>query len=117
MWEEIKSRAFNPLMSSFIVSWLLWNHKLVMLLVSNESLHQKWADIDNKLYPQIFNVDLHVALDLSMWAESFNGWHLLNNSWMLLVAPLLSVAFYHYIYPKFDLTILRKHLDNAKKKN
>lgn len=53
--EEIKSiavsRFSSPFVGAFIVSWLLWNHRLMFTLFSSVPLSDRFKYIDETLYP------------------------------------------------------------------
>ena len=53
--EEIKSiavsRFSSPFLGAFIVSWLLWNHRLIFTLFSSIPISDRFKYIDETLYP------------------------------------------------------------------
>lgn len=46
---ELYDRSVSPLMGSFIISWLLWNYKFVLLFFSELAIDEKFKSFD-KLY-------------------------------------------------------------------
>ncbi|MGP0172350.1 hypothetical protein ACSVIJ_10730 [Pseudomonas sp. NCHU5208] len=52
----IKDRFTNPLTGTFIVSWLIWNYKLVVILVSDMKPYVKFSYVQNHLYPDSVSV-------------------------------------------------------------
>lgn len=47
---QLYERIANPLTSTFVISWLLWNYKVVMVLFSSDSLIHKFAFIHNSIF-------------------------------------------------------------------
>lgn len=47
-------RASSPLLGSFIVSWLVWNHRMIMVIFSGMSVTEKFSYIDTVLYQRDF---------------------------------------------------------------
>lgn len=45
-----RDRTTNPLTTAFIISWSIWNYKLLMIFLGNESTFEKFTAIDS-LYP------------------------------------------------------------------
>ncbi|MTZ12800.1 hypothetical protein GNE00_03535 [Pseudomonas sp. JL972] len=74
--EHIKERAASPLSGAFIVSWLLINHKLLVVLFSDVKPWVKFGYINNHLYPDLASLAL-------------SG----------IAYPLLMASFYIFIYP------------------
>ncbi|MDF2073170.1 hypothetical protein P2Q70_01095 [Pseudomonas mendocina] len=52
----IKDRFTNPLTGAFIVSWLIWNYKVVVILVSDMKPYVKFSYVQNHLYPDSLSV-------------------------------------------------------------
>lgn len=49
---QLYDRVASPLLSSFLISWVLWNHRLfVVLTTSDLKLQDKFDYVDNTLYP------------------------------------------------------------------
>lgn len=73
---QFYDKTSSPLMGSFVVSWLAWNYKFVLLIFSGETWLSKVSFIDNVLYPS--------------WKEclSYGG-----------VFPLITAALYIFAYP------------------
>ncbi|WP_421151934.1 hypothetical protein [Aeromonas dhakensis] len=73
---HLYDRAVSPLMGSIIVSWVVWNYKLPLLLISKEPILEKYRIISEVLY----------ATNASIY---LNG----------LLYPILTAATYIFIYP------------------
>tara|TARA_A200000113_G_scaffold63689_1_gene54765 strand:+ start:382 stop:1149 length:768 start_codon:yes stop_codon:yes gene_type:complete len=73
---ELYDRSVSPLMGSFIISWLLWNYKFVLLIFSNIAIDEKFSQID-KLYT---NYDT-------------------EGIWFWLLLPLITTLIHIYLYP------------------
>lgn len=39
---QLYERISSPLLSSFVISWILWNYKFALILISDESISQKF---------------------------------------------------------------------------
>ena len=117
MFEELKNRISSPFMSSFLISWILWNHKLVMVLLSGDDVEKKWYYMEHVLYPSSHFVDFPFQAGFFDWLNTVNFWHLFNTFWFLLIAPLMSVWFYHFCYPYMEVWFYKKHLNNIKSRN
>ncbi|MFQ3230867.1 hypothetical protein [Reinekea sp.] len=48
---QLYERAVSPLMGSFVISWLLWNYKIILVLFSDLDLHETIKYIEITLYP------------------------------------------------------------------
>lgn len=117
MLEELKNRISSPFMSSFLISWILWNHKLVMVLLSGYDVEKKWYYMEHVLYPSSHFVDYPFQARFLDWLNTINFWHLFNTLWFLVIAPLISVLFYHFFYPCIERWFYKKHLQNLKNRN
>lgn len=73
---QLYERAVSPLLGSFVLSWLLWNYKLVLVVLSEESVLEKFRIIDEVLYYD--------------WKQTFC---------ITLGFPLITAIFYIFIYP------------------
>lgn len=78
---HLYERVSSPLLFSFIVSWMVWNYKFVLILVSSMSATDKFLAIDL--------LDLHFA----------SGYEWLYWPIFGLIAPLTSALAYIYLYP------------------
>lgn len=77
-FKDLKERAANPLISSFVFSWLIWNWRIPLVL-----FFYKLGDL--KL-------------------DHFNSYidfitYQLNNKWVAFVYPIISALIYTFIYP------------------
>ncbi|MEH8161271.1 helix-turn-helix domain-containing protein [Aeromonas veronii] len=73
---HLYDRAVSPLMGSFIVSWIVWNYKLPLLIMSKEPILEKYRIISEVLYTSESSIYL-------------NG----------LAYPTLTALAYIFIYP------------------
>jgi hypothetical protein len=53
---QMYDRVTSPLLSSFLISWAAWNHRLFFALLSDLKLAEKFKYIDDFLYPTWFEV-------------------------------------------------------------
>lgn len=78
--EEVKavalSRFNSPFIGAFLVSWLLWNHRMLFALFASIPLGQRFHYIDEVLYPT---------------AEAFAAYH--------FIGPAISTLIYIFIMP------------------
>ncbi len=72
---QLYERATSPLLGSFVISWCLWNYKLLLVMFSTGTATNKIAYINGVLYPDY-------------WSIGFIGF----------LAPLLTTAFFLYSY-------------------
>ncbi len=47
----LQERVSNPFWTPFIMSWLIWNHRFVVVLISDRPVQEKFSIIDTSLYP------------------------------------------------------------------
>jgi predicted transcriptional regulator len=73
---QLYERATSPLLGSFVISWCLWNYKLLLVIVSSGNALEKIAYINGVLYPDY---------------QSFGLYGILG--------PLLTTLFFIYLYP------------------
>lgn len=52
----VKDRFTNPLTGAFIISWFVWNYKLVVILISDMKPYVKFSYVQNHLYPDSLSV-------------------------------------------------------------
>jgi hypothetical protein len=48
---QINERLSSPPLGSFVISWLIWNHRMIAVLFSGMTIHERFAFIDKTLYP------------------------------------------------------------------
>lgn len=48
---QLYDRAVSPLFASFAISWVAFNHRLIVVMISGMPVEKKFAYIDNVLYP------------------------------------------------------------------
>jgi hypothetical protein len=80
LWDSFKhqlsERLSNPLLGSFVISWLVWNHRMVFVLFADMSAKERFDFIDGTLYP-------------AWWVSWF----------CLLIGPLACSLLYIRFYP------------------
>ena len=63
---HLYERTTSPLFGTFVVSWVVWNYKFVMIVFSSMNVLAKFDFIENQLYPDwlsiaIFGIGLPLA--------------------------------------------------------
>ena len=79
-------RSVSPLAGAFCVSWLLWNYRVLMILLADIPLEQQFSEIDRYFRPIDFSL-YHFAFQIE--GELING----------VAFPLIISLFYLFIYP------------------
>jgi len=69
-------RITSPLLSTFTIAWLAWNHRLIFVLFSSMKTHEKFIYIDTMLYQN--------------WGEPL---------YSLIIFPSISTFLFQYFYP------------------
>lgn len=90
---HLEERISNPFSSSFIISWLLWNYKFIVILFSKNTVTQTFLLIETE-YPSI-----------NIYFLKF------------IVLPSLSAAFFIFLYPIASRWIYKYHLEQLNKIN
>ncbi|MFV0597022.1 hypothetical protein [Shewanella sp.] len=78
-------RVSSPLSSSFIISWCLWNYKILIVLFSSMKPYEKYNTIDILVSTTAFKTTFFEPL----------GFWLANG----FLFPLISAVIYIYVYP------------------
>ncbi|MNM83534.1 hypothetical protein D3C81_955970 [compost metagenome] len=86
------SRFNSPFLGAFLVSWLVWNHRLILVLVSGMDVDKRFNYIDQTLYP---------TATYSLW--------------MNLGGPLVSTLVYIFLLPWVTEWVHEWNLSRAKK--
>lgn len=73
---QLQERASSPLIGSFVLSWLVWNYRLIMVLLSDQPVAGRFQYIDTALYG--------------------HGW---SAAFQLFLGPLLCALTYIFLYP------------------
>lgn len=114
MWNSVKAylyeRASNPFGVTFVVSWLVWNFRVVMIVLSDDELHSKFHYLDS-----YFSLPHPIMAEYSI----SSGGYFVNS----LIAPLVITLLYVFASPllsypvyKFSLWYQTKML-NLKKQS
>lgn len=91
---QLYERATSPLISVFMISWCIWNYRLIMVVFSDSSVMEKFNLIDNSLFNTLLACSTRGAL-----------------------YPLLTTAFMIFVYPypaKFVYEFWRKRQKELK---
>jgi hypothetical protein len=84
---QLYDRVTSPLLSSFLISWAIWNHRLFLVLgTSDLKLKERFDFVDNILYP-------------TWWEVCGRGiaWPLLSALALLLLYPIPGRWVYEYV--------------------
>jgi hypothetical protein len=84
----LKERLVSPLIPAFILSWLMWNYRVVLTIFSHENLETKFSVIEG-MFP-------------TFWVHCIDG----------VLIPLLFSLAYIYLYPFVSIPIYRIALIN-----
>lgn len=82
--ESLEERVSSPLIGSFVFAWIFWNYRLVMTLISSQSVEDKFKYIDLKISEKILTV-FDVSLIPALYAVLF-----------ILIYPLFSFYIFKY---------------------
>jgi hypothetical protein len=84
---QLYDRVTSPLLSSFLISWAVWNHRLIFVLTTSDlKLNERFSFVDNILYPT--------------WIQVIGrgiAWPLLSALALLLLYPIPGRWIYEYV--------------------
>jgi hypothetical protein len=84
---QLYDRVSSPLLSSFLISWAIWNHRLFAVLITSDmKIKEKFAYADNVLYPTVREVGFRGFL-----------WPLSSALILLFVYPIPGRWVYEYV--------------------
>jgi hypothetical protein len=84
---QLYDRVTSPLLSSFLIAWTAWNHRLLaVFLTSDMKIKEKFAYVDEVLYPGIHEIGLRGFL-----------WPLLSALALLFLYPVPGRWVYQYV--------------------
>jgi hypothetical protein len=63
-------RSSSPLFGAFIISWMAWNYRLLMLVLSDTEIDKKFKDIDKYFDPVVWEIGKY---SFSIPTEILNG--------------------------------------------
>lgn len=99
---QISERLTSPLSGSFVISWVLWNYKFLVILLSKNTVTTTFLLIETIVFPNI-------------WVAITNG----------ILFPLLTALAYIFLYPypsklvyKFtrerqrDISVIRQQIED-----
>lgn len=99
---SLYERISNPLLSSFVISWCIWNYKFVLVALSSSmGTVQKLDYIKTSLYPFGF----------FPWNTPENGWTILS----LFIGPIVTTLAYLYlIFPRLGKKVFEDHKEHIR---
>lgn len=59
---QLYERVSSPLLGAFTISWIAWNYRFLLVLVSSMPIAEKFAYIDNNIFNSYQNIFLHGTL-------------------------------------------------------
>lgn len=59
---QLYERVSSPLLGAFAISWLAWNYRFMLVLVSSMPAAEKFAYIDSNIFDSYQNIFLHGTL-------------------------------------------------------
>jgi hypothetical protein len=96
---HLYDRVVSPLFGAFLISWAIWNYRIIFVLLSSEIIPYKFNYIDEYYSSVIY----------------FFGFSI-SKFWIIgIAAPLLSALLYIYLYPFFALPVYKFSLSRQKK--
>lgn len=96
---HLYDRVVSPLFGAFLISWAIWNYRIIFVLLSSETIPYKFNYID-EYYSSIVH---------------FLGFSLSKFCLVGVVSPLVSALLYIYLYPYFALPVYKFSLNRQKK--
>jgi len=84
---QINERLTSPLVGSFFLSWICWNHRFLFVIFSSLPVRERFEFIDHQLYPA--------------WWETLNAG---------LIKPALTSILFILLYPRVSNFFLRDWL-------
>lgn len=97
---HLYDRVVSPLSGAFILSWVVWNYKLIVIVFSSDTLPEKFKFIE-QLYSG--GIDFFsIAIPLNTFVVG-------------AFLPLLTAIVYIYVYPLISLPVYRYSLNKQKK--
>ncbi|MEW8037799.1 MAG: hypothetical protein AB2712_15515 [Candidatus Thiodiazotropha sp.] len=86
---SLYERAISPLFGAFVLSWIAWNYRFILILSSNSPIQEKFEFIDKSLYPSIWEYLLQGAAYPLVTAVTF-----------IFVYPIPAKKIYEYWHKK-----------------
>lgn len=99
---QLYERVSSPLLASFGISWLAWNYRFVMVIVSSLPLHEKLSFIDTEIFATYQQVLLYGLL-----------YPLITALFMIFVYPIPAKYVYeHWRRRQSELKFIQHRIDN-----
>lgn len=97
MKAHLYDRVSSPLLFSFVCSWVLWNYRLIIIVISGDSAAKKFTNID--ALPKTHTIFSSFGYEL--WSQTY---------WLYVgvLGPLLTTLFYLVILPHFETWAYRR---------
>lgn len=86
----LEDRFSNPLITSFLMSWPVWNYKFLVILFSDNTVLDTFELIRMSAYPDV-------------WGSPY---------WFTLVGPIATAYAYVYLLPRFSQPYFKKWRTN-----
>lgn len=98
IWSSIKAylyeRASNPFGVAFVISWFIWNFRVVMIVLSDDQLHSKFHYLDS-----YFSSPHPILAEYAL----SGGGYILNS----LIAPLVITLIYVFFSPLLSYPVYK----------
>jgi hypothetical protein len=98
---HLYDRVVSPLFGAFVISWCVWNYRVIFVLLSSEIIPYKFNYIDEYYSSALYFFEFSFS---KLWVVG-------------ILAPLISAFFYIYAYPFFALPVYRYSLYRQKRLN
>jgi hypothetical protein len=77
--EAVASRLASPLTSSYVISWSLWNYKLIMIVFSSNSISTTFDLIDKHIFPNATATFMNLFAPFALAIFYLYGYQKLSN--------------------------------------
>lgn len=99
---QLYDRVSSPFLGAYVISWLLWNYKIVLIAVSDMKGYEKLSYIENNLTSWASCTNFNSLF--SHWANCY--------FWVNLVLPFITALFYILVWPIINTKLMvayKKH--------
>lgn len=96
---HLYDRSVSPLFGAFLISWAIWNYRIIFVLLSSEIIPYKFNYIGEYYSSVIYFFGVSIS---KFWLTG-------------IAAPLLSALMYIYLYSFFALPVYKFSLSRQKK--
>lgn len=98
----LSDRFLQPLSAALLLSWAVWNYKIIMIVISFDSINVKFKNLKVVQYHEVFSI-------FGYSVESF--W------WYGFFMPIISAVLFIYAYPYAAIHALEYTIDRQEKVN